>query len=161
VLSVTPEPLTVLLLEDNQDDELLAQRAFSACDRPLSVVVARDGIQGLEALGLSGDGMPGLFPDLIVSDLKMPRCKGDDVLRRVRADERLKEIPFVIFSSSDDENDVERCLELGASGYCVKPVNYREYIESAKSLLLRWLPGSTEEKDPSCSVGGTDRATMR
>jgi two-component system response regulator len=145
------EPYFVLLLEDNADDEQLALRAFRSCHLPLSVQVARDGARGLELLGLTGSNPIQNIPDLIVSDLKMPRYGGDEVLRRVRADQNLRRIPFVIFSSSDEANDIQRCYEFGATAYCVKPVGFHDYVECAKGIVHRWLPAGDEKDVPACA----------
>lgn len=148
------EPLTVLLMEDSLDDERLALRALRSCGLPLCVRVARDGEQGLRALGLLGpsDDRGSRAPDLILSDLKMPRFNGDEVLRLARAEGRLRHVPYVIFSSSDDVSDVARCLELGASDYCTKPVGFEEYVECVGAITRRWLSAADRKREPFCVV---------
>ena len=149
------DPLTVLLLEDNRDDERLALRALRACGLPLFVRVARDGQEALHALGLDGSAATSgcRAPVLVISDLKMPKFCGDEVLRRARADARLQETPYVIFSSSDEKADVERCLSLGATAYCVKPVGFEEYLECAGGIARRWLSAERRRGEPFCMVG--------
>ncbi len=132
------EPATILLVEDTLDDERLALRALQRVEAPLMVKVARDGQAALHALGLEGDRSR-RTPDLVLCDLKLPKVGGDEVLRRVRADERLSGVPFVVFSSSDEPADVARCSGYGASEYAVKPVDYTAYGERVRRIVERHL----------------------
>ena len=148
------DPHTVLLIEDSRDDERLALRALRVCGLPLFVRVARDGQRALAALGLeaSPEDPPRRAPDLVLSDLKMPRLNGDEVLARARADARLRDVPFVVFSSSAEPSDIERCMALGASAYAVKPVGYEEYVECAGQIARRWLSGDSAKRAPFCEL---------
>ena len=132
------EPATVLLVEDTADDERLALRALQRLDPPLLVKVARDGQAALRALGL--DGAARRRPDLVLCDLKLPKVAGDEILRRARADARLADVPFVVFSSSDEPSDLARCEAYGASEYARKPVDYEAYGARVASLVARHLP---------------------
>lgn len=136
------EPYTVVLIEDTLDDEQLALRALRGIGLPLLVRVARDGVQGLHLLGLDGDCETAATPDLIICDIKMPRMNGDEVLRRARACDRLKGVPFVIFSSSDEAADQGRCRALGASDYVTKPVDFEQYLERVKQIAQQWIDTS-------------------
>ena len=81
------------------------------------------------------------LPQLVLLDLKMPRVSGFEVLERVRANPLLNEIVIVALSSSDLQEDVHRCQRLGANGYVVKPVDYREYNQALISVTDFWLSG--------------------
>jgi two-component system response regulator len=136
----TSERFSILLLEDTRDDEQLSIRALRTCGLPVDVSVARD---GEEALGLLGLGSPGSvseakIPDLIISDLKLPKLGGAEVLSRIRKDRFLSYLPFVVLSSSGLESDIDRCLELGASDYWVKPVEYYDYIGCVREIVQYW-----------------------
>lgn len=148
------ESLTVLLIEDNPDDERLALRALRTCGLSLVVRVAHDGEQALKALGLDGssEGGEDAVPNLVISDLKMPKLNGDEVLRRARADARLRDVPYVLFSSSDEAEDVRRCLDGGATAYCAKPVDFREYVDCAAMIARRYLSESDRGRDLFCMV---------
>ena len=124
--------MNILLLEDDADDEALALRTLRGTGLPLRVAVARDGEEAIRAL----DDRPA--PDLVISDYKLPLLDGPEILRRVRADERLRRVPFVVLSSSDDEGDVRRCRALGADDYVVKPVDAAEYRRVVSDLARRW-----------------------
>lgn len=140
---MTYEPLTVILIEDNAEDESLALRALRGCGLPLLVRVARDGALGLRALGLDGTDVKA--PDLVISDLKLPKLMGDEVLRRARQKESLRNVPYVLFSSSDDRQDIRRCLSYGASAYATKPIDYQEYVDCVQAIARRWLTCASEE----------------
>ncbi len=129
----------LLLVEDSSDDIRVSLRALSRHFPDLVVEVARDGLEALDALGL--DGTPrGRVPDLVVCDLKMPRVAGDELLRRMRADIRLKAVPFVVFSSSAEPSDVERCEAGGVSEYASKPISFEAYETRLVEFVMRWLP---------------------
>ncbi|AIE84285.1 response regulator [Fimbriimonas ginsengisoli] len=133
------EPATLILIEDTPDDEQLALRALRQLGVPLMVKVARDGEAGVKLLGLDDANADGPVPDLVLCDLKLPKLSGDEILRRARASERLKDVPFVIFSSSDETSDIDRCKALGATDYVPKPVDYELYQESVREITTSHL----------------------
>jgi DNA-binding response OmpR family regulator len=126
------EPINVLLIEDDHDEERLALRALQRCGVNMIVKVARDGASALEALRLYA-------PDLVISDLKLPMLNGDEVLRRARSDSYPHRTPYVMFSSSDEAQDRHRCLAAGADDFITKPVDYTEYQECVRGIIQRWL----------------------
>jgi len=151
VPNLADQPRVILLLEDNQDDERLALRALNTCGLPVTVRVARDGQSGLRALGLDGPREEPL-PDLVISDLKMPMLNGDEVLAKVRATDRLKDLPFVIFSSSEEPSDLKRCTDLGVDAYYVKPVKFNEFLDCTRAIVHQWLSPGGEEVEPACEI---------
>ena len=133
---------TILLVEDNPDDEALTLRALRKHNIVNEVVVARDGVEALEYLFGTGawDGRdPRQLPEVVLLDLKLPKIDGLEVLRRVRADERTRLLPVVILTSSNEEQDRIEGYGLGANSYVRKPVNFDEFVEAVKQLGLYWL----------------------
>jgi len=133
---------TVLLIEDNADDEVLALKAFRHMPVPHEVVVARDGEGALDYLfDASGEANRlGLEPPaLVLLDLNLPGIGGLEVLRRMRQDARTKLFPVVVLTSSLEDRDVIRSYGLGANSYIRKPVNFVEFIETVKQLATYWL----------------------
>src|SRR5712691_4718464 len=115
----------VLLVEDNPQDEKLALRALRKNDIGHEVVVARDGAEALDYLfARSADDAPDsrALPQLILLDLKLPKVDGLEVLRRIRAHEKLRLLPVVILTSSVLESDLTQGYALGANSYIRKPV---------------------------------------
>jgi two-component system response regulator len=133
---------TILLVEDNPDDEALTLRAFDKSNIHNKVVVKRDGAEALAYLfpgdgDGDGDGAP--TPALILLDLNLPKVGGLEVLRRMRADERTQMIPVVVLTSSKLEEDVLVSYRNGANAYVRKPVKFSEFTEAVKALGVFWL----------------------
>jgi CheY-like chemotaxis protein len=126
----------ILLVEDNPDDVELTLLAFERSKIANEIVVARD---GQEALDLLAGRDPGVVPELVLLDLKLPRVDGLEVLRRVRADPRTRRLPVVILTSSNEERDVVAGYDLGANSFIRKPVDFNEFIDAARNLGMYWL----------------------
>jgi two-component system, response regulator len=110
---------TILLVEDNPDDELLTRRALRKSNVCNEVVVARDGAEALDYLFATGayEGRnPLAMPQVILLDLGLPKVDGLEVLRRIRSDVRTKRLPTVILTSSEDQRDLVEGCGLGANG---------------------------------------------
>ena len=130
---------TILLVEDNPDDEDLTLLAFEQNHISNTITVARDGAEALDLLfGSDGQG-GGISPAVILLDLKLPKIDGLEVLRCIRADERTKLLPVVILTSSREEQDLVSSYSLGANSYVRKPVDFAQFIEAVRQLGLYWL----------------------
>ncbi len=133
---------TILLVEDNSDDEALTLRALKKNNIRNEVVVAHDGAEALEYLfgtGKYAGRNTNLTPQVVLLDLKLPKVEGLEVLRRVRADQRTKLLPVVILTSSNEEQDRIDGYGLGANSYVRKPVDFSQFMEAARQLGLYWL----------------------
>ena len=130
------EPKTILLVEDNADDEQLTLRAMRQSEIPNMIRVARDGAEALDFL--FGD-TSGSLPDLVLLDLKLPKISGLEVLQRIRNEDKSKALPVVILTSSDEERDIVKSYDLGANSYIRKPVDFDEFIDAVRQLGLYWL----------------------
>ncbi|MBW1868527.1 MAG: response regulator [Deltaproteobacteria bacterium] len=132
----------IFLVEDNPDDEALTIRALRKNNILNEVVVARDGAEALDYLFCRGeyaDRDPGLLPQVVLLDLKLPKVDGLEVLEQIRANKRTKCLPVVILTSSKEEKDIINGYELGANSYVRKPVDFQEFSEAVKNLGLYWL----------------------
>src|SRR5450755_2984423 len=98
------EPKTILLVEDNADDEQLTLRAMRQSDVPNIIRVARDGAEALDQL--FGPNAGHRLPDLVLLDLKLPKVSGLEVLQRIRSEEKTRGLPIVVLTSSDEEKDI-------------------------------------------------------
>ena len=133
---------TILLVEDNPDDERLTLRAFKKGNIMNQISVARDGIEALDFLfarGAHSDRAGKPLPALVVLDLKLPKLDGLGVLKAIRADHRTKLLPVVILTSSKEEQDLIAGYQLGANSYVRKPVDFVEFMEAAKLIGIYWL----------------------
>jgi CheY-like chemotaxis protein len=133
---------TILLVEDNPDDEALAIRALKRNYISNEIVVAHDGVEALDYLfgtGVYAGRDISLKPTVILLDLKLPRIDGMEVLRRLREDERTKLLPVVILTTSSEEQDMLNSYSLGCNSYVRKPVNFIEFTEAVRQLGMYWL----------------------
>ena len=131
------EPKTILLVEDNADDEQLTLRAMRQSEVPNIIRVARDGAEAIEHL--FGPSAPTRLPDLILLDLKLPKVSGLEVLHRIRKEQVTRALPVVVLTSSDEEKDIIESYNLGANSYIRKPVDFDEFIDAVRQLGLYWL----------------------
>lgn len=133
---------TILLVEDNPDDEALALRAFRNIEDIDEVIVVRDGVEALDYLygtGTFAERDTNEQPRLILLDMKLPKLNGLDVLRKVRQDNRTRFHPVVLMTSSRQESDIVAGYSLGANSYIQKPVNFDEFAEAMRNLAQYWM----------------------
>jgi two-component system response regulator len=131
---------SVLLVEDNPNDEALALRALGKVGLGDMLVVVRDGAEALDYLLGSGDPGQRLcpLPRVVLLDLKLPKVDGLEVLRRLRAAERTRTLPVVVFTSSDEDRDQRESYRLLANSYVRKPVQFEEFSEAVQQVGLYW-----------------------
>jgi two-component system response regulator len=136
------EKTTILLVEDNPDDEALTLRALNKNNIGNKVFVVRDGAEALDFLFCTNtyaDRDPHDVPQLILLDIKLPKVNGLEVLRRIRADKRTRLLPVVILTSSKEEQDLVEGYKSGANSYVRKPIDFNQFAESIRELGLYWL----------------------
>ncbi|NOZ48464.1 MAG: response regulator [Chloroflexi bacterium] len=132
----------ILLVEDNPSDIELTRRALVRNCISNELTVVRDGQEALDFL--FGQGalrrQPGAaMPALVLLDLKLPRVSGLEVLQQMRTAPSTRRLPVVILSSSNEEQDMAACYDLGANSYVRKPVDFTQFAESIKQLATYWL----------------------
>jgi two-component system response regulator len=132
---VSPPP--ILLVEDNPDDLELTQLALREAKVANGLVVARDGVEALDLLFRDAQGGP-LRPVVVLLDLKLPRIDGLQVLERIRSDARTRDLPVVVLTSSDEEEDRHRSYALHANSYVRKPVDFDRFQAAVRQLGLYW-----------------------
>ncbi|WP_457556375.1 response regulator [Candidatus Pyrohabitans sp.] len=130
--------IDILLVEDSQDDIELTLRAFRKNNLGNSIHIARDGREALEFLKQVEEGRA-QTPGLILLDLKLPGVDGIEVLRYIKSRPSLRRIPVVMLTTSKNDRDIETCYDLGANSYIVKPVSFREFMETVKNIQLYWI----------------------
>jgi two-component system response regulator len=133
---------TLLLVEDNPDDEALTLRALRRHNLANEIVVARDGQEALDYLFGEGEysGRDSReLPQVILLDLKLPKLDGLQVLEQMRANPLTSRVPVVVLTSSNAEQDMLRSYDLGANSYVRKPVDFEQFLEAARQLGLYWL----------------------
>lgn len=137
---MNPRP-SVLLVEDNPDDEALTLRAFARNQIDCELVVARDGVEALDHLFASATpGQPPRpLPAVVLLDLKLPRIDGLEVLRRIRADSRTALMPVVVLTTSAEAIDLQQAYNLGANSFIRKPVDFERFEQMLGLFGRYWL----------------------
>lgn len=125
---------SILLVEDNPDDEKLIIRALRRNNIANDIKVARNGEEALNIL-LGNDSLP----TVVLLDIKLPKIDGLEVLRRLRASDRTRLLPVVVLTSSSEERDIIDSYHLGANSYVRKPVEFEKFTEAVKQLGLYWV----------------------
>ncbi|MEO7098859.1 MAG: response regulator [Luteolibacter sp.] len=132
----------ILLVEDSPDDVALTLSAFKRAHVDNEVAVALDGVEALDYVFGTGEYVgrdTSHTPAMILLDVDLPRLRGTEVLRRLRADPRTALIPTVMLTTSREERDIEECYRYGANSYVRKPVDFQEFVGLLHDLTHYWL----------------------
>jgi two-component system response regulator len=132
---------SILLVEDNPDDEALAVHALKKGRTKNEFFIVRDGQEALDYLFCEGtySEREKINPQVVLLDLKLPKVDGIDVLRKIREHQQTKILPVVILTSSRQEKDVVATYSLGANSYIVKPVDIEQFFSAIGQLQVYWL----------------------
>ena len=122
----------ILLGEDDLDDQELLTEVFSTADESIRLLFVDSGKQVLSLLEKLGNEH---LPCLIILDYNMPGLNGADILRELNSNDRYAHIPRIIWSTSGSETFKNKCLELGAVDYVIKPSNIKDLVETAQYML--------------------------
>jgi CheY-like chemotaxis protein len=130
----------ILLAEDDPRDAKLTLAALEEYNLANKIFVVHDGEAALDYLYCRGEykSRSGGNPVAILLDLKMPKIDGLEVLKTIKADEKLKTIPIVMLSSSRETPDLTECYEHGVNAYVVKPVDFDDFAKAVKQLGIFW-----------------------
>ena len=132
----------LLLIDDNEQDVFLTQRALKKNNITNKVVVASDGQEALDYLfgtGTHAGRDLSEMPVMTLLDLKMPGIDGFEVLRQIRTNPRTRLLPVAIMTSSREEVDIVKGYTGGCNAYVAKPVDFEQFAEAVKTLGLFWL----------------------
>ena len=132
-----PSPLRIVLIEDNKDHAKILKWAFEQTNHPTHLTFFQDADSALGHLG-NGGQKPTVNPDLIFLDFNLPKIGGREVLTRLKANSYSKNVPVIILSSSEREEDIRDAYELGASTYISKAVILDELRHSLQAVLDYW-----------------------
>jgi chemotaxis family two-component system response regulator Rcp1 len=130
--------LSILLVEDDPGDILIAEEALRAGQLDSELTIVQDGHDALEHLRSSGQR-----PDIVLLDLNLPRMSGHEVLAQIKGDDTLRVIPVVVLSTSSAHEDVQRSYELGANIYVAKPVDFDQFAHVIKQIEQFFLTIAT------------------
>jgi CheY-like chemotaxis protein len=136
------DDIEILFVEDSTDDAALTIRALSKSGFSNKLHHVIDGAVALDFLycrGIYAERNKKHYPKLVLLDLKMPKVSGIQVLEAIKSDPVLKSIPVVMLTSSNEGPDIEKCFELGANSYIVKPVDSDNFFNAIKEIGLYWM----------------------
>lgn len=149
---VSKKPI-VMLVDDDANDEELAKIALEHTDVPHQLLVKRDGAQVLEWISQIPMQESDLqLPHLVLLDLKLPKVTGLEVLEKLRANALTKNLPVVIFTSSNEERDLAQSYECGANAYIRKPIDFKEYRQTVGDMARFWI--LRNQSPPRAAVEG-------
>jgi two-component system response regulator len=137
------ESIEILLVEDNPDDVMLIKEALEENNILNHIIHLQDGADAMDYLfheGVYAEKEEDNNPKIIMLDINMPRMGGIELLKKLKANEKTKTIPVVVFTSSKDDPNLKECYRLGVNNYMIKPIDYTQFKlsinKSIKDLLL-------------------------
>jgi CheY-like chemotaxis protein len=125
----------ILLVEDDIVDVMTAKRALKDLKIPNQLIRVGNGEEALEYLNNKGNAKP----CIILLDLNMPKMNGFEFLNIIKADEKLKNIPVVVLTTSGIEQDITDSYKLGVAGYMVKSADYEKSVETIDNIVSNWI----------------------
>ena len=131
--------LVMFLVEDDPGDQKLVKSALASQEAPIELRIVGNAEEALNYLKQSKDGSTeSPRPNLILLDLNMPGMGGKEFLKCIKADNELNDIPVVVLTTSDSEDDINECYKLHAAGYIQKPANIQELKKIMKDTVKYW-----------------------
>ena len=128
----------IILVEDNPNDAELIMRVFKKHNITNKFILFKDGAEAIDYL-FTQNRADTIRPKVILLDLKLPKLNGIEVLRRLKSDERTKNFPVVVLTSSREDRDLKDAYELGVNSYVTKPIKFEEFAKVVSELGLYWM----------------------
>ena len=132
----TQHPVSIVMIEDDEGHARLIEKNIRRAGISNALRHFTDGTSGLDYLFNSPEGPAHNGPALVLLDLNLPDMSGTDILAKIKSDERMKSVPVVVLTTTDDKNEIERCYDLGCNVYITKPVNYENFADAIRQLGL-------------------------
>jgi CheY-like chemotaxis protein len=139
IMEILAKPVEILLVEDNKGDIGLIEEVFEEAKIRNNLHVAEDGEEAILFLHGEGKFSGSPRPDIILLDLNLPKKDGREVLREIKEDENLHNIPVIVLTTSNAENDLFRDYDLHANAYITKPLDFDQFIKVIGSIENFWL----------------------
>ena len=138
-MKISTKPLEILLVEDNKGDIGLITEFFSDAKVITNLHIAEDGEEAISFLCDKDQFLGSTLPDIIILDLNLPKKDGREVLKEIKENNDLKNIPVIILTTSSAEKDIGRVYDLQANAYIVKPIDFDEFMAAIKSIEDFWF----------------------
>lgn len=134
------EDIFILIAEDDTDDRFLLRSAFKENGFNDTLHFVENGVELIDyLLSTAQPGTDIRLPRFILLDLNMPKKDGREVLREIKQNPQFKKIPVIIFSTTNNEQEMRRCYELGANSYITKPNSFESLIKTVAALRSYWI----------------------
>ena len=150
---MTERPISILVADDDPDDRMMIQEAFTENRIANQVVFVEDGEQLMAYLrreGLFAEHKDEPFPGVILLDLNMPKKDGREALKELKADPELCRIPIIVLTTSQAEEDIVRTYGLGVSSFITKPVSFEGLVDAVRVICQYWI--QIVALPPECSA---------
>lgn len=131
--------IEVLLVEDNPEDVILVEEALREGNVSIHLNVVEDGVEALQFLRGEGASANAKKVDLVILDLNLPKENGHEVLKKMKSDPALQQLPVVVLTTSQADRDVAKAYGLGASCFITKPFGFYQFMEAVKSIEKFWF----------------------
>jgi len=142
-MKMSTKPLEILLVEDNKGDIGLITEFLSDAKVITNIHIAEDGEEAIRFLCSKDKFLGSTLPDIIILDLNLPKKDGREVLKEIKENDDLKNIPVIILTTSSAEKDILRVYDLHANAYIVKPLDFDEFMKVIKSITDFWFKAVT------------------
>jgi CheY-like chemotaxis protein len=136
--------MPVMIIEDDAADVLIIKRAIKELHIKNELVQVNNGEEGLEYLKNHSNSAP----CIIFLDLNMPKMNGIEFLKIIKNDDKLKEIPVIALTTSQNHDDISSCFKTGIAGYIVKPVDYKKFVKAIRIVDLYWMISQMPSESP-------------
>ncbi len=134
----------ILIAEDDADDRYLMKTALEESGVTEQAKYVENGVELINYLeSISDENREQHYPKFILLDLNMPKMDGREVLKRMKSNDAYKKIPIIVFSTTKNQLEVNRCYDLGANTYVVKPVSYDTLVETIREICTYWFNTAT------------------
>ncbi len=137
------KPLEILLVEDNKEDIGLIEEFFEDAKIRINLNVAEDGEEAVRFLWGEDKFLGSSCPDIILLNWNLPKKTGHEILKEIKENSNLKNIPVIILTTSSAEKDILRAYDLHANAYIVKPIDFDEFMKVIGSIEDFWLEAIT------------------
>ena len=142
-MTISTKPLEIFLVEDNKGDIGLITEFFSDAKVITNLHIAEDGEEAIRFLYDKDKFLGSTLPDIIILDLNLPKKDGREVLKEIKENDDLKNIPVIILTTSSADKNILRVYDLHANAYIVKPLDFDEFMKVIKSIADFWFKAVT------------------
>jgi two-component system response regulator len=132
-------PIDILLVEDNPADVLLTQELLSESKVLVNMHVVNDGVEALAFLHKKAPYTDAITPDIVLLDLNLPKIDGHDVLKQIKQDRDLLQIPIIVLTTSQAESDIRAVYKEHAAAYITKPIDLNQFTRVVEAIEDFWL----------------------